>query len=77
MIRDFFGETPELGVAMGLLFERIYKKLSCDKFMEKLKNYVLNNFKHAEDIGCVSTDLTDKTTNFESNFITSGITEEE
>ena len=42
---------------MGLLSERIYNKSSCDKFSEKLKNYVLKNFKHAEDVMCVPTYL--------------------
>ena len=62
---------------MRLLSLSIYVKLSCDKFLGKLKNYVFNHFKHAEDVVCVPTDLTDPTTNFESKFMPSDLTKEE
>ena len=61
---------------MRLLSLSIYVKLSCDKFLEKLKNYVSNNFKHAEIAVCVPTGLKDPTKNFDSKFMPININED-
>ena len=74
---DFVGETPDLGGVIWLLSKRIKKKIVCNRLLGKLKNYVFNHFKHAEDVVCVPTDLTDPTTNFESKFMPSDLTKEE
>ena len=77
MESDFVGETTELGGVIRLVSVKIDKKNYCGKILEKLKNYVLKNFKHAENVVCVPTDLTDPTINFESKFMSSDLTEEE
>ena len=35
-----------------------------ETFCDKSKNYILNNFRHAEDIVCISTDLEYPTMDF-------------
>ena len=45
--------------------------------MEKMKNCILRNFKHAENGVWVTTELTYKTMDFESKLIPGNLTEEE
>ena len=48
-----------------------------ETFCDKSKNYILNNFRHAEDIVCISTDLEYPTMDFQARHIPEDLTEDE
>jgi len=75
--REFTGETPELGAILGLLTERLDNGVQFDKFQNKIKNYVLKNFKKAEDIMELIVELKDPTIFFESKHILADLTDED
>ena len=43
--RDFAGATPKIGGILALRSENMTNKVTYDKFCEKLKVYIMNNFK--------------------------------
>jgi len=59
--REFTGEMPELGAILGLLTKRLDNGVLFNKFQDKIKNYVLKNFKKAEDIMELIVELKDPT----------------
>jgi len=48
-LRSFLGETPELDAVIGLLSERLDKGVTFERFRDQVKNYVLKNYKKAEE----------------------------
>jgi len=48
--REFTDEKFELSAVLGLLTKRLNNSVPFDKFQDKIKNYVLKNFKKADDI---------------------------
>ena len=57
--RDFKGDTPEVGAALGLLSEKLDIGTDFDKFREKLKGYVERKFDNPKDLLFVVTDMED------------------
>ena len=49
-LRQFRGETPDIDAVLCLSTERIDKNVPFEIFQKKIKNYVLKEFKRAEDI---------------------------
>jgi len=66
VLKNFVGETLELGAILSLLSEKVEKGLTFDVFQERLKNFVLNTFKKAEDVTKLVTALEDTRVDFET-----------
>jgi len=62
---------------LGLLTERLDNSVSFDKFQEKIKNYVLKNFKKAEDIIELIVESKDPTVLFGLKHMPADFTDEE
>ena len=75
--RSFVGETPELGAVVGLLSERLDKGVTMEQFQEKLKLYVLKNYKKGEDVVTLVEDLVDPRIDFETKHAPADLTPEE
>ena len=75
--RDFKGETPKISAVLGLISERLDQRVTFYKFEDVLKNYVLNNFRKAEEILEIITDLNDPVTNFNTKHMPDDLTEKE
>ena len=48
--RDFAGDTPGIGGVLALRSENVVLKKSYDKFCEKLKTYIMREFKNGEHV---------------------------
>ena len=48
--RDFAGATPKIGGILALRSENMTNKVTYDKFCEKLKVYIMNDFKGGENV---------------------------
>jgi len=55
-MRAFEGKTSELNGVLGLLTENLNHGVTFDVFQERVKNYILKNYKYAEDIIVLVTD---------------------
>ena len=64
--KDFKGETPKINTVLGIVTKILDQGVTCDKFQYFLKNYVLKNFRKAEDIVERITDINDPVMNFEA-----------
>ena len=56
---EYKGENESIGVILALRSERFNHKVVFSSFTEKLKNYVISNFKDAEDIVPIVEELRD------------------
>ena len=45
------------------------KRVTWDKFCDKFNNCILNNFRHAENVVFIVTDMEDLTINFEAIYM--------
>ena len=70
--KDFKGETPELNAILGLITKRLDQGITFEKFQD-----VQKNFRKAEDIVEVITDLNDPVTNFYTKHMPDDLTEKE
>ena len=52
------------------------KRVTWDKFWEKIKDFILENFINAEDILCVTTDLQEPSTDFKARQLLVYLTED-
>ena len=52
------------------------KIVTWDNFCERFNNYILNNFRHSEDLFCIVTDLEDPITDFRAINIPEDLTED-
>ena len=78
MKKKYFNrETPELNTVIGLITERLDQGVTFDKFQFLLNNYVLKNFRNAEDIVEIIIDLNDEVTNFDTKHMPDELTEKE
>ena len=71
------GEKPELNAVFDLITERMHQRVIFDKLQDILKNYTLNNFRKAEDIVQIITDLNNSVTSFDTNQMTDDLTRKE
>ena len=53
------------------------KRVTQDNFHEKFKSYILKNFRHAEEVVCILTDLEDQATAFKERYTPEDLTEDE
>ena len=65
-----------MGGILCLLSEKLKKAVIWDKFCQKSRNHILKNFRHAEDVVCIETDMEDPTTNFEAGHMPEDLTED-
>ena len=65
--RTWQGEKPEIDGVLGLRTEWLDKKMSYSTFMEKMVEYVLREFKNANDVLSLVRDEVDPMVNFETN----------
>jgi hypothetical protein len=75
--RHFCGDTPAIGVILGLRTERIDKKTAFDNFREKLANYVLTNLKDAQDVIQLVEEQIDPRESFKKNNKPKPLTDEQ
>ena len=69
------GETPKLNTGIGIITKILYQGVTFDKFQDVLKNYVVKNFRKAEDIVEIINNLNYPVTNFERKHMPDDITE--
>ena len=65
----FIAETPKINAVLGLITKRLDERVIFDKVQDVLNNYVLKNFRKAEDMVEIITDLKDPVTNFNTKHI--------
>ena len=70
--RYFKGDTPELNAVLGLINKRLEQGVTFES-----SNYVLKNFRKAEEIVGIITDMNDPVTNFECKHMPDDLTEKE
>ena len=65
----------DLNAVLGLINKRLYQGVKFDKFQDILNNYVLRNFRKAENIVETITNLNDPVTNFDRKHMPDDLTE--
>ena len=76
--RDFAGATPKIGGILALRSENMTSKVTYDKFCEKLKVYIMNDFKGVENVvEVMKNSLVDIVSSFEANNTPIHLTKEE
>ena len=73
----FKGEMTNLNSIIGLITKRLEQGATYKNLQDVLNNYVLNNFRKAEDIVEIITDLNDPVTNFCTKHMPDDRTEKE
>jgi len=76
-IRDFVGDTSDIGAVLGLRNEKISKKVPFDMFREKLANYVIRTLTHPDDVVKIVRKMEDPATGFEKEHMPKDLTDEE
>ena len=66
---------PELNAIIRINNERLDQEVKFDKFQDVLKNFVLKNFRKAEDMVEIITDLNDPVTNFDTKHMPDDLAE--
>ena len=75
--RTWQGEKPEIDGVLGLRTEWLDKKMSYSTFMEKMVEYVLREFKNANDVLSLVRDEVDPMVNFETNNLPKDLSDED
>ena len=73
--RTWQGEKPEVGAVLGLRAEWLDKKVSHRVFMEKMVDFVLREFRNANDVISLVRDQVDPRTDFEANHMPADLTD--
>ena len=66
---------PELNAILRINNERLDQEVKFDKFQDVLKNFVLKNFRKAEDMVEIITNLNDPVTNFDTKHMPDDLAE--
>ena len=64
---EFERAEPDIGCALGLIFEKVYKKVAYDFFCNKFANYICRTMKNGNKIVCAVKEYKDQMTYCEEN----------
>lgn len=76
-VRDFVGDTSDIGAVIALKNEKISKKAPFAMFREKLADYVIKTLTHPDDVFKIIKKMEDPEAKFEKEHMPTDLTNEE